>query len=431
MTAIKRRLFAPAPSWALAVFRIVFGVLMLISTLRFIGKGWIKEFYIDPTYHFTFYGFDWVKPLSEHGMVALYVVMAALSVMISIGAFYRVSLLAFFLIFTYVELIDITFYLNHYYFVSVLSFLLLWLPLNARWSMDTWLWPNIRAAVVPRWTILAIQGLLALVYFYAGVAKLQPDWLARAMPMAIWLPVHTDFPVVGRYFEDDWVHFAFSWAGAAYDLTIPLWLWWRPTRPFAYVAVIVFHVMTGMLFNIGMFPWIMIGCTLIFFAPLSVSEKPSSLPYMARLRPYHAIVIAFFAVQILLPLRHWLYPGDLLWTEEGYRLSWRVMLVEKAGYTVFRVHDPDTDRTWTVYPSDLLTPQQAHQMSFQPDMILSFAHFLNDYYRQRGRGDVAVYAEAYVSWNGRRSTLLIDPTVDLAHQRRGFMHKWWLEDRLE
>ena len=50
---------------------------------------------------------------------------------------------------------------------------------------------------------------------------------------------------------------------------------------------------------------------------------------------------------------------------------------------------------------EFLTPFQEKQMSFQPDMILEYAHYLGDTFKKRGFNDVSVYADSYVTLNGR------------------------------
>jgi hypothetical protein len=452
MTAINNWLTRPTSIVPLVFFRVAFGLLMLVGTIRFISKGWIAEFYVKPQFHFTYYGFGWIKPLPGNWMYAIFIMIAGLCICIVLGAAYRFSMTLFFLMFTSVELIDKTYYLNHYYFISVLSFLLIFLPLHRCYSLDARLHPMLRTDTVAQWTLWAIRLQLAIVYCFAGIAKLNSDWLFRALPLRIWLPANADLPVIGPLFDHTWVAFATSWAGAAYDLTIPFWLVWRRSRPFAYVAVIGFHILTAQLFYIGMFPWIMIVSTLIFFTAedyRSVSafirwqakgqQKPAHLlqpspevslqtgtPSGKHVHALTAGFIVFFAIQCLMPLRHYLYPGDVLWTEEGYRFSWRVMLVEKAAYATFFVTDPVNGQRWMVSPSRYLTPQQVQQMSFQPDMILQFAHYLAEQFRRQGYVNIEVRAEVYVSWNRRPSRLLIDPTVDLAGKENSWRPKAWI-----
>ena len=222
-------------------FRILFGLLMLISTIRFMLKGWVAELYLDPVFHFTYYGFWWVKPVSGPWLYAVFIIIALCCLFVMLGFFYRASITLFFLLFTYVELLDKAYYLNHYYFISVLSFLLIFLPLNRHLSLDALIDPTINTNRVPSWTIWAIRLQVGLVYFFAGLAKLKPDWLFHALPLKIWLAGHTSFPLIGPLFDYAWVAYLMSWSGAIFDLTIPFWLLWRRTRPFAYMTVILFH----------------------------------------------------------------------------------------------------------------------------------------------------------------------------------------------
>ncbi len=226
-----RGLQQPTSIVPLVVFRVMFGVLMLVSTLRFILNGWVQTFYIDPVFHFTFYGFEWVKPLPEWGMATVFALLLLTSLMIAVGAYYRVAISAFFLLFSYVELIDKAYYLNHYYLLMCLSFLLILLPAHRACSVDVWRNPSLRTCSVPRWTIASIKFMLAIVYVYAGLAKLQSDWLLHAQPITIWLRPHAEFPILGdAFFSQRWFAFAISWFGAAYDLMIVFFLLWRRTR---------------------------------------------------------------------------------------------------------------------------------------------------------------------------------------------------------
>ncbi|MCB0015810.1 MAG: HTTM domain-containing protein, partial [Anaerolineales bacterium] len=259
------------------IFRILFGLLMLAGTIRFVANGWVEAFYLAPDFHFTYYGFSWVKPLPAYGLYGVYGLMALAALCIALGFCYRAAIITFFLCFTYTELLDKTYYLNHYYFISLLSFLLIFLPLHRRFSVDSWLWPRLKSDCVPRWTIAALCLQLSSVYLFAGIAKLNADWLWRAMPLKLWLAAQTDFPLIGFLFDYDSFAYLMSWSGAIYDLTIPFFLLWRKTRPAAYLAVIGFHLMTGLLFHIGMFPWIMIACTAIFFTEQDYQTALSSI----------------------------------------------------------------------------------------------------------------------------------------------------------
>jgi hypothetical protein len=444
-------LSAPADIAPLTVFRALFGAMMAASVVRFWANGWIEDMYITPKYFFTYYGFEWVRPLGETGMYLLFGAMFLSAIGIMLGSFYRVSAIAFFLTFTYVELIDKTNYLNHYYFVSIIAFLLTLVPANRAFSVDALLKPSLKTDTVPRWTIDIFKLQLGLVYFFAGVAKLHPDWLFDAMPLRIWLPAKAHLPLIGQFLNYAWVAYAFSWFGMLYDLTIPFFLLKKQTRPYAYVAVVVFHVMTRVLFPIGMFPFIMIISTLIYFSVdfhrkiienstrvfkrifkayfITENSFKNSTPnpvFKSRLQPVILSILAVhFVLQFALPFRYALYPGNLFWTEQGFRFSWRVMLMEKYGNVTFHIYDKKTGRAGEAMNSDYLTPQQEKMMASQPDMILQFAHFLKGEYAKKGI-DAEVRAESYATLNGRGSRPFINPDVDLTQETESFKNKNWV-----
>lgn len=500
-------LAAPTSIVPLIIFRIVFGLLMLAGTIRFAAKGWIHEFYIAPEFHFTYWGFGWIRPLPPSGMYAVFIIIALCALCIAIGLHDRLATLGFFLLFTYVELIDKTYYLNHYYLVSLLSFLLIFLPAHRSFSIDIWRNTSLQTAFVPKWTVGAIRLQLGLVYFFAGVAKLKADWLLHALPLKLWLPANVNFPLIGFLFDYEWMAYAMSWGSAVFDLGVPFLLAWRRTRPFAFLMIIVFHGMTALLFPIGIFPWLMIGSALVFFdaedwvaarsmllrgtkfvalrargrravsgtqgggdmgrsinlphpsPPLNATlgegtvmgsalrqeiqreraSRESPLPNLGRARvgcfyglsriTATILLTLFFLIQITLPLRHHLYPGNVLWTEEGFRFAWHVMVYEKTGYAIFHITDSASDRTVTVFPSEILTPKQQEQMAIQPEMLAQFAHHLAQTYApllDTEPDALAVRAEVYASLNGRASRLLVDPKTDLAKVENSWIAKWWI-----
>jgi hypothetical protein len=428
----------------LAVLRIAFGAILFISVVRFILKGWITDFYITPKFYFTFYGFEWVKPLGASGMYILFGIMVITSLLITLGLFYRISIAVFFFCFTYTELIDKTYYLNHYYFISIMIFLMMLVPAHRYFSMDVLRKPSLAVSHVPLWTIWIFKLQLILVYFFAGISKLNYDWLINAMPLKIWLPANYHLPLIGSFLTYEWVAYFFSWFGAAFDLCIYFFLLNGRTRKYAYPILVLFHIFTAWFFKIGMFPYIMIFVTLVFFSENfhktlirrigGLFKRTEGEPEIFKQLTYaplkskfaYSVLAIYFVLQILIPFRYILYPGVLFWTEEGYRFSWRVMLMEKGGTAFFYVHDPETGRKMEISNSQFLTPMQEKMLTTQPDMILQYAHFLDQEFRRRGIKDPVVTVEDYVTLNGSGSRLFIDKTVDLSKEQEGFSHKSWI-----
>jgi hypothetical protein len=426
----------------LVVFRIAFGALMFISLTRFVWRGWVYSLYVLPKMYFPYYGFEWVKPFSETGMYLVFALMLLASLGILAGLFYRFSAVLFFLLFTYVELIDKTNYLNHYYFVSLVSFLLVFLPAGKSFSMDNKLFRRPELEQVPYYFIFVLQLQMFIVYFFAGLAKVNHAWLIEAQPLRTWLPAFSHFHLIGDYMEEAWVAYFFSWFSCAYDLLIGFFLFNRRTSAIAYIFVLIFHLATALFFNIGMFPYIMITITLIFLreeghvkvvntlkngllyknGDTSFSLTPSFVP------AFKLLFLAYFLVQVLAPMRYILYSGKLFWTEQGYRFSWRVMLMEKAGTAFFYVRDGQTGRQTEVDNKQYLTYVQEKMMATQPDMMVDYARFLKEEYIRLGFKDPQVRAQSYVTLNGCGSREFIDPNVDLSKESNSFFqNKAWIK----
>mgnify|MGYP001180436388 FL=1 len=416
---------------------------MTFSILRFWLKGWIETTYIDPSFHFSYYFFDWVKPLGDFTYL-IFLICGLSAFFIALGYKYTYSIIIFFLSFTYIELMDKTTYLNHYYFISILSFIMLFLPASSSYSIDA-IQNKASFSKVYKWNIDVIKLLLFIVYFYSGLAKINSDWLIEAQPLKIWLTSNYDLPLIGELMQKTWVHYFMSWGGMIYDLSIAFLLIYNKTRVFAFLLVIFFHLFTALLFPIGMFPYIMIMGSVIFFESRThkkildyfsnlfyLNKILSSKKIIKEIKPFKrkklAIIVlsVFLTIQILFPFRYFLYPGELFWNEQGYRFSWRVMLIEKKGYTNFKVVDKGSNTSFFIKNEDFLTEFQERQMSFQPDFILEFAHFLGNFYSEKGIKNVEIYADSYVTLNGRMSMPFIDSKVDLYRQKRGFNHKKWI-----
>ena len=408
-------LTARVDSASLKAFRVVFALTLAAGALRFMLRGWVHAEFGVPTHALHFTGLSWLSPLGERGMFVVECVAFVAALVLAHGRFQRSAAAVFGLAFTWIYFSDVTWYLNHAYLVSCVALLLVFVPTSG--------------ATVPRWALLLVRLQIGLVYFFGGVAKLQADWLLHAQPLRIWLPANDDFPLLGPLFTLPATAYVMSWAGAAFDLTIPFWLSWKRSRPIAFVVAVCFHTVTGLLFQIGMFPWIMSGAILVFFPPewpRHFVTLPDSEPKPALTTPFALrLATAWAVLQLVLPLREHLYDGNRLWTEQGFRFAWNVMVMEKNGTLELRAVDRATQESSYVELSDYLTPVQLKQASTQPDLIVQLAHWVAEDAKKQGR-DVAVYAETHASLNGRKAQALIDPTVDLTRVHDDFSPRTWV-----
>lgn len=425
--------------YPLVTFRIAFGMLMLISTIRFVLLGWIDVQYVQPPFHFTYYGFSWVQPLNQIGMYCVFGLLILTSIGITLGFWFRVSAILFFLLFTYVELLDVSYYLNHYYFVSLIAGILCFLPANSWCSLDSKRNPSIALKTIPCWMIDILKFQISCVYFFAGIAKINADWLMNALPLKLWLPAQDTIPIIGFVFKYEITAYISSWFGMLFDCLTPLLLLLRKTRIIAYILVVSFHVVTGLLFQIGVFPIVMILLTTVFFSNefhKRIVDKIQNWFDLGKTiyienqfstrRITKFVVMTYVLIQLLLPMRYLLYPGNLYWTEQGYRFSWRVMLMEKAGTATFYITDTITGKKGFVDNYQFLNIHQEKQMSFQPDMIVQYAKHLKNEYQKKGVNNPKVTAEIYVTLNGRPSQLYVDSTIDLSTLEDTFANKTWI-----
>jgi vitamin K-dependent gamma-carboxylase len=464
-----RRLFEPVDIAWLAAFRMLFGAALCLSMLRFLAYGWVDRLFVEPRFHFKYWGFAWVEPLSAEGMHALFVALALLALSIALGFAFRLSAVAFALGLIYVQLIDVSTYLNHYYLAALLAVLLAVSPAQRAWSVDAWIRRRIGRPRADNQQGVAVSGpsrpgaarvwlylfrvQVGIVYFFAGMAKAQPDWLLHGQPLRIWLGANTHLPLIGPLFTLSATPLVLSWCGFLFDSTIVGFLLFRRTRPWAYALVIVFHALTRVLFPIGMFPVIMVLAALVFFDPdwprallgrvarwfgrpsrsliqsfprsagegAPALDSPKVVPLLGL-----GLALAYCCLQLALPLRYLAYGGNVLWHEQGMRFSWRVMVRAKGGNTSFLVRQSSTGHTWQVSPRMYLTGLQESEMSSQPDLILQLAHHIHDDFVRRGLGPVQVRVDSRVALNGRRSARLVDPTIDLVAVRDGLGRADWV-----
>jgi vitamin K-dependent gamma-carboxylase len=338
---LKQRLFTPVDASSIAVFRIGFGFIMAWDAWRYYAKGWVQEYYIEPEFYFKYFGFQWVQPWEGDGMLIHFAVMGVCAFLVMIGAFYRIAIITFTLAFIYVFLLDQTRYLNHFYLVILFSVLLCVIPAHRRFSVDAWLRPKLRSATLPAWTLWLLRVQMEIVLIFAGIVKINPDWL-QLQPLKMWLAEHSDFPYgLGYLFTQDW-----SVAMAAYGVILlhivgaPLLLYKR-TRLAVFCLYAAFHLLNHFVFYIGIFPWFTLFASLLFFepdwpkrlsswlrrkfpsdgtavgmdqtkdSPVSVYTTPAAQQHLTL-----AFVVLWSASQIFIPLRHVLYPGNVSWTKK-------------------------------------------------------------------------------------------------------------------
>lgn len=432
---LNRWLFKQVDNSALVVFRALFGLLIAIEAFGAIFTGWIRRTLMEPEFTFNFIGFEFLQPLPGDGMIWYYAVMGIFGVFVMLGFKYRMSMIAYTIMWSGVYLMQKSSYNNHYYLLMLICFIMCFLPAHRWFSLDAKIKPEISKISMPRWVWVVIVLQLWIVYTYASVAKFYPDWLDGSFP-ALLMASKSDYWLVGDFLQQWWIRYAIAYFGLIFDLLIIPFLLWKRTRVPVFIAAIFFHLFNSFIFHIGIFPYMSLAFCIFFFP----AEKINKVFLRGKKEFYdkaeiiipswrNALVISmavWFAIQLSLPIRHWFFTDDVLWTEEGHRLSWRMMLRGKSGRVAFKVVEKGASDTIFVDKTDYLSRKQQRAIVSKPDMIWQFAQRLEKEYAEEGK-DIEVYVEGKISVNGGPYKPLIDPKVDLANEKwQHFRHHDWI-----
>jgi hypothetical protein len=439
-----KALFLPVDIASLVFFRIAFGSILLWEVTRYFRYGYIDSYWVNARHTFTFYPFDFLRPLPGEGMYLLYYFLGLLACCLITGFHYRIASMLFFLGTTYSFLLDQARYLNHQYLVSLIALVMIFVPAHRNYSLDARRVKGLRTDVIPAWSVWLLRFTIGLPYFFGGIAKINPDWLAGE-PLRTWLAGDTDFPVIGQYFTEDWMIYLMSYAGLLFDLLIIPCLFIKQTRKWAFIVMILFNLMNAKLFEIGIFPWFMILGTTIFFIPswprkLAKAWNPSA--------PDHAVIVAsnwnhtvatptrrkilvsalaiWVLFHVAMPLRHFTIPGNVHWTEEGHLYAWHMKLRTKRSKASFFAVDKKSKELIPVDSREYLNGIQSRKVPGNPDMLWQFAQIIRQDFAEKGR-DVEVHADVQVTLNGRAYQRIVNPELDLCSLKRPVWgHSDWL-----
>lgn len=435
---VVHRLFQPVDNSPLIVFRIVFGCLLFFHCSSFILSGKLFENFIQPPFTFTYIGFEFLQPLPGNGMYYYFWLMAALGLMIMLGAWYRLAMAGFTILWTLVYLMQKSNYNNHYYLILLLCLLMCFLPANRYCSVDVKRRPEIKSKSCCWYIPFLMMAQTAIIYFYAATSKLNASWLSGKF-ITVQFAHLARKRIIGPIYGNPYFQWFIVYGGFLFDLLIIPFLCWKKTRSYAFILFCGFHIFNFYSFSIGIFPWLSIAMAVFFFTPGKIQQlffknKPA-LAYPAGNR--HSItgikklivgvLSGYLLIQLVLPLRSSFYPGNVFWTEEGYRMSWKMMLRTKTGKIYFKITDPASAQTWYDYPAEKFAPSHTQFLAVLPDVVWQYAQWLKKEYVAKGFPQAEVFAIDSVSLNKNPARLLIDTTVNLAAVPwHHFRHSEWI-----
>jgi len=435
MKKIHAFLFEEVDNSSLVMFRVFFGLLLALETGGAIATGWVHNTFIEPEFTFTFIGLEFLQPLPGNWMYVYFSFMALLGIGVMLGYRYKWCLGAYTLLWTMSYLMQKSHYNNHYYLLVLLCLMMLITPAHRYLSMDVKRNPKISSLTCPRWCYVFFMFQLWIVYTWAGIVKFYPGWLNGDFVSNLFAS-RAHFFLIGPLLQNELLQQMLIYGGIFFDLFIIYLLLWKRTRMLALFLSFFFHMFNSWVLHIGIFPYLMLAMDLFFFPPEKVrstflKKKPKVSPIpinapISRGKEFFTYAMAlYFLIQILLPIRPYLFKGNVFWTEEGHRLSWRMMLRTKRGNVKYKIIRENGEQIM-INPRKTLAAYQANSMASKPDMIWQYAQRLKKEYLKKGEV-IQVYAIAYASLNGSSYKQFIDPEVDLAAEPwKRFQHKEWI-----
>lgn len=431
-----QKLFKSVDNAPLILFRIFFGIVFVCESFGAIATGWVSRNLVEPKTNFTFIGFEFLLNLMGNYMYVHFAIMGIFALGVTFGYKYRFSIIAMTIMWASVYFMQKTSYNNHYYLMMLIGLMMCFLPANKYASIDVKQRPQIRKNFMPNWILLIFIIQVACVYFYATIAKFYPDWLDGTVTSNMYSSMKK-FPAFSELFKNHYFHLFIAYVGIAFDGLIVPALLWKRTRVLAVVLSLIFHVLNSITLEIGVFPYFALAFCVFFFPPEQIrkiffkkkeplNEQTPEFDFESK-KIFQYFFIPYLILQVLLPIRHWFMKGDVLWTEEGHRLSWRMMLRSRSGVATFMVVDKETGNRLPFKISEHFNQKQSSRIN-TPDKIWQTAQFIKQEFAKEGK-DVAVYAQSsLVSINGKPHKPLIDPNVDLANEKWSHFknHNWIL-----
>lgn len=443
----------PTDPASLGIFRFLFGMLMALDITQERGLSHLDYKYLDGAPVCRFPLFNFLKPLPMDWMFFVYFVMFLGAVGIMLGCFYRLACLMFISTYWYVFFLDKTTWNNHSYLYGLIGFQLTLMDANRYWSLDGLRNPRKRNAHVPLWNYTLLRTQIFIVYFIAGVKKLDADWVEGYSmkylahhwlfePFKLILPVELISLMV--------VH----GGGLILDLTAGYLLFFDATRPVAFFFVSYFHCMNSQLFSIGMFSYTMLATSPLFCypdwprrffgrfpeflqpilpfvspAPISSSScvypkppsgsggqqeahaapKPTTPSFKHKFRAIFTIL--YIMEQFFLPYSHFITQGYNNWTNGLYGYSWDMMVHARS-----HQHVKITYRDGVTGDVGYLNPgvfTQSRRWKDHGDMLKQYATCLSENLPQFNISDPEIYFDIWVSINDRFQQRIFDPRVDI------------------
>ena len=442
---LEQTLLRPVDASSLGLFRVLFGLLMCAQVFFCFDGNFVAENFSKAHFHFPFRLFEvlhlpYLTPLAAN---LLFQIMGIATLGIAAGLCFRLSIVIFLSGFLYMFLSEKSLSNDYYYLILLISFLLCFTGANQWPALNNLRLRTIKDQTVPFWQILILRLQFIIIYFYSTLSKASYDWLVLAQPLRHMLSGRELF---GFPLNELWIAYFLSYAAIILDFLIVVLLLAGRHRWMAFLCIFIFNGTNMFLFNdIELFPFLMLAAIPIFLDPdqprrffakignswgRSKTEEARGQKQLSMSPRCGNIVCLFLCgylgIQILVPLRHWMYPQNPAWSYEGSRFSWRLKINMKLVKMDIVVKDPRTQRIFHISHQKFVTPRQLWLDNI-PDMLLQFVQQLEGEMKKLGVKNPQIQVDAVASLNNRPFQTYIDPRFDLLKEKYPlFSHARWI-----
>lgn len=452
---IVKLLCRPCDPACLGTLRVLFGFLMVLDTIQERGMAIADILWgTDDNDICRFPFFNFLHPLPLVWMYVMYIFMLGAAIGIMFGLKFRISCAIYVGCYWYLFFLDKTTWNNHSYLFGILAFLFAISDANRYWSLDGFFNSKINNTHIPLWNYTLLRAQVFLVYFIAGLKKLDLDWMSGYSmqslsehwvfnPFKIFLtPVQIDLYIV---------HFG----GLIIDLCIGFILFFDKTRRVGLIIATSFHLMNSQIFSIGMFPYTMIATEMLFcssswprklfrlmpdqlkiftpeekdiipsfhciynknnfeFENLQSNAKQDHLPTVPKSKHkfFTGFTLIFVIWQGFLPYSHGITKGYNNWTNGLYGYSWD-MMVHHWSVQHVRIKYFDIDKGESGYLDPMVWAGGSRRWSSHADMMKQYAECISDHLKMYNITHVEIYFDIWQSLNGRFQQRMVNPHVDI------------------
>ncbi len=432
-----KKALQPVDNAPLIIFRIFFGFLFACESFGAIATGWVRENLVDVNFTFSHIYMDFLQVLVGSQMYVYFFVMGLASLAVMLGYRYKWSMLLLTLLWAGAYFIQKTSYNNHYYLLMIICVYMCFLPAASYKSLDVKANRVKEEHAMPLYFNWIFIFQVSVLYIYGTIAKFYPDWLDGTFTELMYQSANIP-DVFKNVFTQKEFYLIIAYLGIIFDGLIVPALLWKRTRTLGLIASLIFHLFNSATLHIGIFPYFALTFALFFYPSDQIRriflKKKSAIDTSERFttpqlsKPVLGFLAVFMFFQFALPLRQHFIEGDILWTDEAHRLSWRMMLRSRSGYTSYFVEDKKTGERFLYSTHGVLTRKQDARLNTS-DMIWQMAQHIKKEYAAQGK-EVAVYADSWVSINGREYSRYVDENVDLASVPWNyFSHSPWILDK--